>query len=195
VNGTFKVKPIKKLRRGRPDPLQDQPLWALWQALMACYPLWRSVLSAMNPWSGFRKENSYFWFDVIRGLRSMPPSLRVMDRLSSVSDGDLDGLIGLAEVNSKRQEHFFRTLVLGYVTVPFTAGAIWAQLLPGQLIALLKNPDLAPVWGGTIAGLASALIIRFIADWRARSFLTLLQMARIERTAAGSRSSNASNPP
>ena len=151
---------------------------------MACYPLWRSIVSAMTPWSPFRRESSYFWFDVVRGLRSMPSSLRVVERLRSVTDADLDGVIGLAEVNSKRQEHFFRTLVLAYVTVPFTVGAIWAQLMPGQLIGLLKNAELAPVWGGTIAGLASALVIRFIADWRARSFLTLLQMARIERQAS-----------
>jgi len=151
---------------------------------MAAYPLWRSILTAMTPWSGFRKETSYLWFDVIRGLRSMPSSRRVVERLRSITTREMDGVIALAEVNSKRQEHFFRTLVLAYVTVPFTIGAIWAQLMPGQLIALLKNSELAPVWGGTIAGLASALVIRFIADWRARSFLTLLQMARIERNAA-----------
>lgn len=166
------------------DPLADRPLWGLWRELMALYPLWRSVLSAMNPRSAFRRENSYFWFDVIRGLRSMSSSLRVAERLESVGDSDLDGLIALAEVNSRRQEHFFRTLVLSYVTVPFTIGAIWAQLMPGQLISLVKEPDLAPVWGGTIAGLATALAVRFIADWRARSFLAVLQMARIERSAA-----------
>lgn len=166
------------------DPVADGPLWRLWRELMALYPLWRSVLSAMNPRSAFRRENSYFWFDVIRGLRSMSSSLRVAERLESVGYSDLDGLIALAEVNSRRQEHFFRTLVLSYVTVPFTIGAIWAQLMPGQLILLVKEPDLAPVWGGTIAGLATALAVRFIADWRARSFLALLQMARIERSAA-----------
>jgi hypothetical protein len=42
------------------------------------------------------------------------------------------------------------------------------------------------VWGGTIAGLATAIAVRFLADWRARSFLAVLQMARAERRAIGS---------
>lgn len=166
------------------DPLKGLPLWDVWHELMALYPLWKSVRTAFSPFNNFRRENSYFWFDVIRGLRSMPSGRAVVARARTLSPAELDGVISLAEVNSKRQEHFFRTLVLAYVTVPFTVGAIWAQLSPGQLMGLLRNPELGPVWGGTIAGLGSALVIRFIADWRARSFLTLLQMARIEASAA-----------
>lgn len=175
------TKPARRRSRG---PLVDQPLWVLWRELTALYPLWRSIAAALTPFNGFRKENSYFWFDVIEALRSMASSRAVVARLAVVTDAQLDGVVALAEVNSKRQEHFFRTLVLAYVTVPFTVGAIWAQLMPGQLIAILKDPNLAPVWGGTIAGLATALVIRFIADWRARSFLTVLQIARIERNAS-----------
>lgn len=165
------------------EPRIDEPLWVLWQSLMALYPLWRSLLTVFSPFSPFQRETSWFWFDVIRGLRAMPSSQAVIARLKTVTDGELDGVIALAEVNSKRQEHFFRSLVLAYVTVPFTLGAIWAQLAPGQLMGLLRSEDYGPYWGGTVAGLATALIIRFVADWRARSFLALLQMARIERQA------------
>jgi hypothetical protein len=41
-----------------------------------------------------------------------------------------------------------------------------------------------PAAAGGIAGLATIVAVRFVADWRARAFLSLLQMARIERTAA-----------
>lgn len=176
------------------NPLADRPLWSLWRELMALYPLWRSLVSAMNPRSHFRRENSYFWFDVIRGLRSMSSSLRVVARLKAVSDAELDGLIGMAEVNSKRQEHFFRTLVLSYVTVPFAIGAIWAQLTPGQMIRLLEDERYQFYWIGAVAVLATALAVRFIADWRARSFLTLLQLVRIERTASAAVKASPAGP-
>jgi len=178
----------------RPDPLDGVPLWALWAEIMALYPLWRSILAALHPRSGFRREGSYFWFDVIRALRAMPSSQRVVGRLMSVSDDELEGLIVLGEINSKRQEHFLRSLVLAYITVPLTVGAIVAQLLPGVLMATFRNPDLAPVWGGTIAGLATAVVIRVVADWRARSFLGLLQMARAERRARPSGQAAAGSP-
>ncbi|MFN7281335.1 hypothetical protein [Brevundimonas sp.] len=79
-----------------------------------------------------------------------------------MTDRELDGLITLGEINSRRQEHFFRSLVLAYITVPLTVGAIWAQLAPDNLISLVRNPELAPVWGGTIAGLATAVAIRLL---------------------------------
>lgn len=173
------------LWRAQPnDPLSGDPLWDLWQDLMRRYPLWRSMVAAFTPWSPFHRERSWFWFDVIRGLRSMPSSRNVVSRLDTVADGDLDGVITLAEVNSRRQEHFLRTLVLSYITVPFAVGAIWAQLAPGQLIGLLRDPEWVAVWAGGLAGLVSALLLRFLADWRARAFLALLLMARAERNAA-----------
>ncbi|WP_298123866.1 hypothetical protein [Brevundimonas sp.] len=173
--------------RRAPDPLAGNAVWDLWQELMALYPLWRSMLASLSPRSPFRRETSWFWFDVIRGMRSMPSSRAVVTRLERVGDGDLDAVIGLAEINSRRQEHFLRTLVLSYITVPFAVGAIWAELAPGQMIGLMRNPELAAYWGGGTAGLFTALVIRFVADWRARSFVALLQIARTERRADAAR--------
>lgn len=174
--------PVFSGRNAR-DPLGGEPLWDLWQDLMQRYPLWRSLLASFIPWSPFHRERSWFWFDVIRGLRTMTSSQAVIQRLRTVGDGDLNGVIALAEINSRRQEHFLRTLVLSYITIPFAGGAIWAELAPGQMVGLLKNPELASVWAGGAVGLISALLLRFVADWRARSFLTLLLMARAERQA------------
>lgn len=119
----------------------------------------------------------------------MRSSRNLAARFHSVSAGELDGLIALGEINSRREEHFFRSLVLAYITVLFTVGAIWAQLAPHSLIVLARNSELAPVWGGTIAGLASAIAIRFVADWRAKSFLGVLIMIRAGRAAGASRTS------
>jgi hypothetical protein len=183
--GAVEVGKRRRLKPWQKGPLADNRLWALWQEVIALYPLSRSFLAALSPSSPFRRETSWFWFDVVLGLRSMRPSRTVVARLQTVTDAELEGLIALGEINSRRQEHFFRTLVLAYITVPLTVGAIWAQLSPASLIGLARNEDLAPFWGGTIAGLASAVVVRFITDWRARSFLAVLQMARAERKAVG----------
>lgn len=174
----------RRLKPWEKGPLADNQLWALWRETTALYSFWRSLAASLSPSSPFRHETSYFRFDVILGLRAMGSSRAVVARLARATEADLQGLIALGEVNSRRQEHFFRSLVLAYITVPLTVGAIWAQLAPNTLMVLARNPDLAPVWGGTIAGLASAIMIRFVADWRARSFLALLQMAQAERKVA-----------
>jgi hypothetical protein len=168
-------------------PLGENRLWALWRECQSLYPLWRSVIAGFSPASRFGRESSWFWFDVILGLRSMRSSRAVANRLVGVTARELDGLITLGEINSRRQEHFFRSLLLAYFTVPLTVGAIWAQLAPDSLIGLARNAELAPVWGGTIAGLATAIAVRFVADWRARSFLAVLTMVRAERAVGISR--------
>ncbi len=177
------VKP-EKLKPWQKGHLADNRLWSLWREVIALYPLSRSLIAGLSPSSPFRRETSWFWFDVVLGLRSMSSSRRVANRLSAVSDAELDGLIVIAEVNSRRQEHFLRSLVLAYVTVPLAALGIWASLSSATMVALARNTDLAPVWGGAIAGLATAVAIRFVADWRARSFLALLCLVRAERKAA-----------
>lgn len=173
----------QRLKPWQKGLLAENPLWALWREVIALYPLHRSLLAGLSPVSPFRRETSWFWFDVILGLRSMRSSRAVAARLESVTDSELDGLVTLGEINSRRQEHFFRSLVLAYITVPLTVGAIWAQLAPDNLMSLVRNPELALVWGGTIAGLATAVAIRFVSDWRARSFLAVLMMVRAERSA------------
>lgn len=173
----------RKLKPWEQGPLGENRLWALWRECQSLYSLWRSLLAGLSPGSRFGRESSWFWFDVILALRSMRSSRDVAARLQTVSDAELDGLIMLGEINSRRQEHFFRSLVLAYITVPLTVGAIWAQLAPDSLVGLARNAELAPVWGGTIAGLATAIAVRFLADWRARSFLAVLMMIRAERAA------------
>lgn len=119
-------KPKGRLKPWEKGPLADNPLWALWQEVIALYPLSRSLLAGFSPSSPFRRETSWFWFDVVLGLRSMGSSRAVAHRLANVSDAELDGLIVIGELNSRRQEHFFCSLVLAYITVPLTVGAIWA---------------------------------------------------------------------
>jgi len=93
----------------------------------------------MRPFGLFQSENQMFRFDVIQGLRAMGVSRRVLTRLETVDDAMLDGVIALGEVNVKRQEHFFRSVILAYVTVPLTIGAIWAQLSPDGIAAFMAG--------------------------------------------------------
>lgn len=185
-------KPKVRLKPWQKGPLADYRLWALWPECQSLYPLSRSLMAGFSPASRFGRESSWFWFDVVLGLRSMRSSRLLAERLATVTYAEMDGLITLGEINSRHQEHFFRSLVLAYITVPFTVGAIWAQLAPDSLIGLARNPELAPVWGGTIAGLATAIAVRFLDDWRARSFLAVLTMIRAERAVDGSGTSAAS---
>ncbi|HEV7228338.1 hypothetical protein [Brevundimonas sp.] len=172
-----------KLRLSAAEILADSRLWALWRDLITLYPAWRSLLESMRPFGLFQSENQMFRFDVIQGLRAMGVSRRVLTRLETVDDAMLDGVIALGEVNVKRQEHFFRSVILAYVTVPLTIGAIWAQLSPEGISAFMAGEGAQPAFAGGIAGLATIVAVRFAADWRARAFLSLLQMARIERQA------------
>lgn len=164
-----------------PDPLAKDPVWLLWRDLTARFPLWRSALWWLLPSPARVRENSYFWFDLIVGLRSMGSSQAVVARLATVSDVVLAAVVRLAEINGKRQEHFFRSVVLAYITVPLTVGAIWVSLSPTSVKAAMTNADLLPFVGGTIGGLATAIVVRFMADWRAQAFLSLLQMVQAER--------------
>lgn len=171
-----------KVRRGPPAPLAGAPVWGLFEELLTLFPLWRSIVGRARMGRIFNRETSWWRFDVVRGLRSLPSSLAMAERLGGVDTATLDAVIGLAEVNSRRQEHFFRTLVLAYVTVPLTLAALVAQLSPGALRDSLADPRLTGVWAGLIAGLATAVAVRFVADWRARAFLAVLQMIRLERS-------------
>lgn len=172
-----------KLRLKASEILADSGLWTLWRELIALYPAWRSLMESMRPFGLFQSENQLFRFDVIQGLRAMQVSRDVLARLKDVDDATVDGVIGLAEVNVKRQEHFFRSVILAYVTIPLTVGAIWAQLSPSGVSAFLAGDGAGPAAAGGIAGLATIVLVRFVADWRAKAFLSLLLMARIERAA------------
>ena len=78
-----------KLKPWQKGPLADNRLWALWQEVMALYPLSRSLVAGLSPGSPFRRESSWFWFDVVLGLRGMRSSLAVAQRLSTVTEAEL----------------------------------------------------------------------------------------------------------
>lgn len=166
----------------RKDPLQDRALWALWREIRDQFSVWRALVSWFAPLHPRIHRNRLLGFDSLEGLRVRTAIRGLFGRLETVSDGDLRALIGLAELNSVQQQFYFNSIVLIYVTVPLAVAAIWAQLFPASLKAEILAPNLQ-IWATLLIPLLAATAIRFLASWRARAFLLVLQIAEIERSA------------
>lgn len=161
------------------DPLRGHAIWMLWREARRRFPLGRALLGAYGQTPVKHRQAS----DAVQLLRLSPPGQAVIAHLHTATPADLERLITLAEVNARRQDHFFRSVVLIYITVPLTIGALWAQLSPSTLRTAFANPDLAGLWAGVILGSAGALLVRFLADWHAKAFLGLLEIAKAEGAA------------
>lgn len=157
-------------------PVPDQPLWQHTDRLQRLFPTWWFLLSGF--FSAWRARSG---FDSLRRLRMSERGQRALTLLDQIETPVLDGMIALAKANAERQGYFARTILFAYVSIPFSIGALVAQLAPlATQQALLAY---APSWGGALAGVGTAVVVRLILDGQARQFLAILEMARIERGA------------
>lgn len=152
--------------------------WAAWQALRKASGGWRAWLPTV------RGVNS-FDVDAVSGIATSRSGRAALAVLRPLGEVEFEGVRALATINAKRQDFYVRNVTIAYLTVPLTLAALWAQLSPTTVTALLNEPDLRGVWVGTITGLAAALVIRFIADWRARTLVALIEIAAVERGGSG----------
>lgn len=108
-----------------------------------------------------------------------PRVVRAFALLEQLDTQMIDGLLALARTNAERQGYLARTILFAYVSIPFSVGALVAQVAPlATQRALLGY---APAWGGGLAGAGVAVVARLILDAQARQFVAILEMARIER--------------
>lgn len=161
---------------GRWAPVPDLPLWQHWDDLERLFPTWRFLMTGF--FSAWRLRTG---FDSLRRLRMDKRTRRAFALLDQIETPMLDDLIALAKANAERQGYFARTILFAYVSIPFSIGALVAQLAPAATQqALLAY---APTWGGALAGIGSAVVVRLVLDGQARQLLALLEIARIERGA------------
>lgn len=153
----------------------DHPVWQHWEDLHRLFPTWWFL------WTGFFSAwRARTGFDALRRLRMTRRARRAFALLDQIETPVLDDLIALAKANAERQGYFARTILFAYVSIPFSIGALVAQLAPvATQQAILAY---APAWGGALAGVGSAVVIRLVLDGQARQLLTLLEIARIERS-------------
>lgn len=155
-------------------PVPSAALWQRWDDLHRLFPTWwfigGAALSAWRMQSGF---------DALRRLRMSRRVMKAKLLVDQVDDDGLDALIGMARVNCERQGYFARSILLAYITIPFSIGALVAQLQPQLMQTVLIR--YAPAWTGGLLGLGVAVAIRLVLDAQARQFLTMLEIFRVER--------------
>lgn len=155
-------------------PVPERPVWQHWEALHRLFPTWRFVGSIL--WTMSRPQAG---FDGLRRMRMNPRVVRAFALLEQLDTQMIDGLLALARTNAERQGYLARTILFAYVSIPFSVGALVAQVAPlATQRALLGY---APAWGGGLAGAGVAVVARLILDAQARQFVAILEMARIER--------------
>lgn len=155
-------------------PVPERPVWQHWAALHRLFPTWRFVGSIM--WTLSRPQAG---FDGLRRMRMNPQVVRAFALLDQLDTQMLDDLISLAKTNAERQGYLARTILIAYVSIPFSVGALVAQVAPQATQQMLLG--YAPAWGGALAGAGVAVVARLILDAQARQFVAMLEMARIER--------------
>lgn len=159
-------------------PVPEHPVWQHWAALHRLFPTWRFVGSIL--WTLSRPQAG---FDGLRRMRMNPRVIRAFALLDQIDTQMLDDLLALARTNAERQGYLARTILFAYVSIPFSVGALVAQVAPVATQQALLG--YAPVWGGALAGAGVAVIARLILDGQARQFVAILEMARIERAKPG----------
>ncbi|WP_374139720.1 hypothetical protein [Sphingomonas sp. 32-62-10] len=157
-----------------PGPIPERPVWQHWEALHRLFPTWRFLGSILWTWS-----RPHSGFDALRQMRMNRSVVRGMVLLDQLDTQMLDDLIALARTNAERQGYLARTILIAYVSIPFSVGALVAQVAPLATQQVLLS--YASAWGGGLAGAGVAVVARLILDAQARQFVAFLEMARIER--------------
>lgn len=158
-------------RTSTPKPSERAPaVWERWRAVQRQLTLGRMA-------RGLLRARGLGGFDAIRGVRESPWMVDLEALLHGINETDRTALIELAKLNLERQSYYARLVLLAYVTVPLTLIALAAQLSPGGLKQILTGSSYGAAC--VILGPAVAVVIRFVAEARARALLLALQLLNI----------------
>jgi hypothetical protein len=138
-------------------PVPDRPVWQHWEALHRLFPTWQFVASIM--WTMSHPQSG---FDAVRRVRMDRRVVRAFALLDQLDTPMVDDLVALARTNADRQGYLARTILIAYVSIPFSIGALVAQIAPVATQQLLLS--YASVWGGALAGIGVAVVARLILD-------------------------------
>ncbi|NEX92060.1 hypothetical protein [Caulobacter sp. 17J65-9] len=167
---------------GGVEAVQERPAEA------AVWPLWRELKKGFSTWSlagsAFVTPGSwgYAGLDFVTGLRRNRSTHEVFALLEGVSEAQFEALSALAALNARRQEQMFRVVALGYITIPLTLIATWAEIAPEGVVALLgQNTQLALY---AVFLFTFGVLAYFASSWRSRQIVSVLELVRIERRLA-----------
>jgi hypothetical protein len=150
-------------------------LWPLWQGLRKLFPAWSTPLGWWD-----RPANWFWWGnDLVSNLRTSRPTQRAFALLEAADAGMLEKLAGVAAVNERRHEHFFRFAALVYLTLPLSAAAMTVEAAPDALQRVYDDsPEM--VWF-TVLGFGVTVLFSLAGLWRARQMVAVLDLIGIER--------------
>jgi hypothetical protein len=156
-------------------------LLALWAEVSRAFPRLGVVARLMG--------NHRMGIGDLAAFRRSRRVRRLAERVSGLSDADMDTLEALAELHQGRQTFLSRVLLITYVTVPAAVLAIWVQLSPGGLGDLVIESPL--VIGGGVSLVLLGILLQIGNEIRAREIHWALRLLGLERRRAGPRVSRA----
>lgn len=157
------------------DPLKSG-VWPLWRAIWKLFPV-MGVIDLRTPgaWSAFG-------IDHVTGLRRNRSTQAVSDLLAARPLTDVEAMVAIADLNTRRQRQMLTTMVVLYVTVPVTGVATWAELSSDNAFTVLRDNLTFVIELFVIA--TTGVAYYAASHWRARQMLEVLELVKIERLAA-----------
>ena len=162
-------------------PARDIPMpgaaeaWRLWTRLKAHFPSWSLIPSSFYTPGAW----GYMGVDFITGFRRNPSTLAAFEILGGANDATFDAVVALAALNARRQDQMFRAVEIGYLTVPVTLLALFAEIGGASIMPFARAH--ADVIIPLIITSAAAPLGYGMSAWRSRQMLGVLDLIRIER--------------
>ena len=158
---------------GKADEQTDA--WALWDKLRRLFPAWSLFLDGLHTPGAW----GYMGVDYLTGFRKNRSTRQAFALLEGVDEATFDALSALASLNTRRHDQMLRAVVIAYLTVPLSVGALLAELAGDSVIGFLKaHPELTIQ---IAVGVTMAPLSYFMAHWRSRQIVGVLDLIRIER--------------
>lgn len=164
------ARPARRPRPPKQPADETSGVWDLWLAVQRLVTLGRMA-------AGLLRARPVGGFDAIRGVRENRWTADLAVLLEGRGEDERAALIELARLNLERQSYYARLVLLAYVTVPLTLLALVAQLSPGGLKQVMTGSSYVVVC--IILGPAAAVLVRFVAEARARALLLALQLLQL----------------
>ena len=154
---------------------QELAVWALWKQLIRHFPTWSLLPSGLwtpGAWT-------YFGVDFVSGFRRNPSTNKAFQLFHNVDDETFDAVSALASLNARRQDQMLRAVIIGYLTIPFSLVALFAQIAGDSLMAFVNQNMSLTIQ--LVVMCSFGVLIFFSSNWRSRQIVGVLDMIRIER--------------
>jgi hypothetical protein len=163
------------MKRARSPFPSDAAVWPMWRDLKRHFPVWSLLPSAFWTPGAF----GYFGADHVSGFRSNASTRAVFALMEARTDGELESLAALTDLNARRQRQMFTAVAVSYVTLPLTLIATWAEIAPDAIQLVIRDHPNPAIQG--FIGLTLVALYYFCSHWRARQMVEVLDLVRIER--------------